>query len=205
MLKLLKWIVIGLLLGAFDLVAADKTIDQEKVSAIKPKVEHYSDRFLASELWSASGKALGGGTVFGSWALINPQYMKSEKSSTYSIDVIRQGALTIYLNGQVIFLLDGTERINLWHKRVKTDFRAVTCTPSCYYEERFTLLVSVENMQRIANAKSVEVAIYGREGSEIGYFKPAHQAAFRAILEVGESNGGESGIPVGAFKLLEQL
>lgn len=185
----------ALMLAALILVApmgqaADMTLDPAKVANENVQLRTESDKFQDNQVWGAKRKMLGG-TNFLTSLYANPLFVRSGQQSWYTFKITYQGQSWLFLSGKVIFLLDDGTRVVLDEPNAKVTTDVSLCSAySCIITEEVRLAILPADLQRLAAAKTVEVAIYGRDKYTTGYFKPWHQATVIEILKFGEANGG---------------
>lgn len=179
-----------------DTWAANMTLDPSKVAAEKVKLIQGEDKFQGYKYLAPKPKMLGGSGIFTS-LYANPVFVQADNKSWFYFRVEYQGFGWLYLTGKVIFLLDDGSRIVLDDAEAKRVSEVESCTGAggCLVSEYVRLPVLPADLQRIATAKSVEVAIYGQNNYVTAYFKPYHQAAVIEVLRQGEAKGGMQILP----------
>lgn len=184
--------LIWLAIFSADSAAADKILDPAEVAGEKVKITQTGDKFQGTEYWAGRPKSLPGVGLF-TTLYINPVFMrKTDGPAGYYLWVNYSGFGWLYPSGKVIFLLDDGSKVELLNESVKVESKVDSCTSgSCLVTEVFRIAIDEKDMQRLAAAKSVEVAVYGRSLYVAAYFKPYHQATVQAVLKIGGSMGGQ--------------
>lgn len=193
-------LVFALALSAVAQGADDKRIDQAKVASEKVRPVMDYDKFQGTERWAVVPKPIAG-TGFLNTLTVNPVYFRKEGGlAGYYLVIKYNGFGWLHVSGKTIFLLDDGSKIELVDesRKVETDIGGCSAS-SCLVTEIFRVVIPKTELERIAKASVVEVAVYGRNTYMTGHFKPHQQAAVRAVLELGQSKGGETlnGSPAG--------
>lgn len=180
--------VIFVLLGSVPATSAlGQALDPKKVAAERIKLLREQDRFSGVDIWYVKPKQLAGTGLLTS-LYASPVYTASPSAgAAYYFRIEYSGFGWLYLGGKAIFLLDDGSRILLDQPLAKVTSKIESCSSGggCLMTEYVRLPITQDDLRRISTAKSVEVAIYGRDNYLTGHFKPYHQAAVVQVLSVG--------------------
>ncbi|WP_162782109.1 hypothetical protein [Arenimonas caeni] len=159
-------------------------IDQKKVERQDVDLVFNGDRFTGLQRISPNKAKPIGGTGMFTTVTWNTVFARDEKGATsYYVRIIYEGYGWLFLTGEVILLIDGTERVILQGPSSEAQREVLACgSPAgCKVQEGLRVPVEEPVVSRLARAQSVEVRLNGRSQYVQGHLKPYHQAGIRTL------------------------